>query len=73
VLIADSDAAIANAVVRLLESPTLAASLVRGGTVVAHRYDWRRIGGVLDDVIRAAAAQRPSMTLEPHRGTCSAH
>ena len=73
VLLADSDRAIANAVVRVIEQPALASSLVRAGTAVARSYDWRRIGGVLDDVIRAAAAQRRPAAFEHHAGTCSAY
>jgi glycosyltransferase involved in cell wall biosynthesis len=55
-LIAGCDQEMADAIVRVLRRPSLSASLVDAGFEVARRYDWQRIGGVLDRVIRAAAS-----------------
>lgn len=56
VLLADSDRAMADALVRVLQVPALTASLRAHGATVAKSYDWRRIGTLLDAVIRTAAA-----------------
>jgi glycosyltransferase involved in cell wall biosynthesis len=64
VLIADSDAALARAIVRVLRAPTLARSLAAHGREIAAAYDWRDIGCTLDDVLRTAGHQ-PRAAREP--------
>ena len=56
VLLADSDAALADAIVRVLTTPALRDTLARGGFAVAERYDWRRVGHDLDRALRSAVA-----------------
>jgi glycosyltransferase involved in cell wall biosynthesis len=58
-LLADTPEAFAEAVVRVLREPALAARLAEGGrrTVEAH-YDWRRVYPAWDDVYAQAVAGR---------------
>ena len=74
VLIGDSDAALADAVVRVLQSPTLAESLVTHGREVARQYGWGRIGQVLDAVMQTAASERAPFGRAPSAaGACRAY
>ena len=64
-LVADSDAAFADAVVRLLESPRLREEIgANGRRFVSGRYDWRRLSGELGQVYDEllARAQRDAKT-----------
>ncbi|HTI38147.1 MAG TPA: glycosyltransferase [Vicinamibacterales bacterium] len=72
VLLADSDQALADAVVRVLRSPVLASSLSSHGREVAVRYDWKRIAPVFDDIVHAAAA-RGAPTMQSTAGACRAY
>jgi polysaccharide biosynthesis protein PslH len=55
VLVADDPAAFARAVLSVLDSPSLAATLTANArALVAATYTWPRIGGLLDDVIQEA-------------------
>jgi polysaccharide biosynthesis protein PslH len=56
VLIADTLRSFADATLRLLSQPSLRARLAAAGQgLVRDRYDWRRIGGRLDDLLLATA------------------
>lgn len=58
-LLADSPEAFAQAVVRVLREPALAARLVEGGRrTVEASYDWRRVYRAWDDVYERALAVR---------------
>jgi glycosyltransferase involved in cell wall biosynthesis len=48
VLLADGPQAFADAVLRVLEDPSLARSLSDGGREVGRRYDWEIIGECID-------------------------
>ena len=50
--------AMATAVLRLLDNPALAKSLVRAGLVEADRYTWERVVGVLAAIYRRATTSR---------------
>ena len=50
--------AMASAVLRLLENPKLAESLVQAGLVEARRYTWERVAGVLAAIYSRATAPR---------------
>jgi glycosyltransferase involved in cell wall biosynthesis len=58
VLLARDPEAFARAVVRLLRDATLRRSIVRQALVHVRQYDWRRIGGRLNEVVTAAARMR---------------
>jgi polysaccharide biosynthesis protein PslH len=55
VLLADSDDALADGLVRVLTDQSLRGRLVAGASTVVPDYDWRRVGLALDEVFRAAA------------------
>lgn len=55
-LLADSDRAFADAVLRVLTTEGVRAGLVAAGRAVAERYDWRRIGSVLNDALCSVVA-----------------
>jgi glycosyltransferase involved in cell wall biosynthesis len=57
VLMADGDAALTAAIVRVLRTPTLALSLSEHAREVAAAYDWRDVGRTLDDVLRTGGRQ----------------
>jgi glycosyltransferase involved in cell wall biosynthesis len=59
-LLADAPAAFADAVLRLLAEPALAARLAaRARALVEERYDWTRLAPALLELYRVLAAQAP--------------
>ncbi len=58
VIIADQPAAIAAAVLRVLEDPLLRNALVENGRAAATRYSWQNSQRLLIDVVQSAIQQR---------------
>jgi glycosyltransferase involved in cell wall biosynthesis len=54
VLIGDSDARLADAIVAVMTKPALRSRLIAEGLAVADEYDWRRVGLALEAVFRRA-------------------
>jgi polysaccharide biosynthesis protein PslH len=68
-LIANDPAGFARSVLRVLDEPGLAAQLSREGrALVAERYSWRGVAGVLDAFFRQVLTRRDA-ALGPNRET----
>lgn len=73
VLVGDTDAALADAVVRVLTDPPLRLTLVANASALAAEYDWRRVGMALEDVFRTAAHPAGAMDSRAAQAGAGAH